>query len=73
MRYVVVSWMPHKTTQRILEMKSRDIGERIVYVDVVDGTKMYGVLVAFVGKHDLLVQFDSGRYGIVSEHEISKL
>jgi hypothetical protein len=54
-------------------MKSRDIGERIVYVDVVDGTKMYGVLVAFVGKHDLLVQFDSGRYGIVSEHEISKL
>ena len=54
-------------------MHSRDIGARIVYTDVTDGEKMYGVLVAFVGKHELLVQFDSGRYGIVSEHEISKL
>jgi hypothetical protein len=30
-------------------------------------------LVAFVGKHECLVRFDNGRYGVVSEYEISKL
>ena len=54
-------------------MNRRDIGFRVVYVDVVDGERQYGELVAFVGKHTVLIRFDNGRYGVVSEYEISKL
>ena len=53
-------------------MKQRDIGERVVYVDITDGEKLYGELVAFTGKHECLVRWDNGRYGIVHDTEITK-
>ena len=56
-----------------MSVHSRDIGCRVVYVDILDGEKEYAELVAFVGKHECLIKFDSGRYGIVSEYEVSKL
>ena len=54
-------------------MRERDIGHRVVYTDIMDGEKLYGELVAFTGKHDCLVRFDSGRYGVVHDSEITKV
>ena len=54
-------------------MNRRDVGHRVVYTNVVDGEKEYGELVAFVGKDTALVRFDNGRYGLVSEHELTRV